>query len=317
MTTSAYPFPPGLFDLDSPVVAGVVAVTRGITPRPVKKWVDTTGFRKWKADPVVRRRIEAQQQQKGKKVSQRAISRACRAEWQSMGEGAKKAYEGESSPPSKPAVAPGVEGFRTFVKYGSGNLEDWESIAEAGRLPWILLERATSESDSDTELSSEEADMYVDITCDTLRPLVQHLAALRITAYFRKQNRMMRQVARASREVYREMGWGWGEKVYQEALKMELDGLGYRVTSEIPHTIHYKGRPLGDGVNVRSDILVETREAKPRQLLLELKAVATSASAMRKAVQQCSRYLYLKKYERGMVVNFPEREGDRVWAAAV
>ncbi len=152
---------------------------------------------------------------------------------------------------------------------------------------------------------------------DTLRPLVQHLASLRLTAYFRKQNRMMRQVARASREVYREMGWGWGEKVYQEALKMELDGLGYRVTSEIPHTIHYKGRPLGDGVNVRSDILVETRDAEPRQLLLELKAVATSASAMRKAVQQCSRYLYLKKYERGMVINFPERDGDRVWAAAV
>ena len=64
-------------------------------------------------------------------------------------------------------------------------------------------------------------------------------------------------------------------------------------------------------------MLDDSIPAEPRQLLLELKAVATSASAMRKAVQQCSRYLNLKKYERGMVINFPERDGDRVWAAAV
>ena len=68
---------------------------------------------------------------------------------------------------------------------------------------------------------------------------------------------------------------------------------------------------MGDGVNVRSDILVEDRTTG-QQLLLELKAVPASNSTMEKAVQQCRRYLKLKKYPSGMVVNFPSGGGERV-----
>jgi len=184
----------------------------------------------------------------------------------------------------------------------------WAGTDVAGRRGWALYEGTQK-----TPVSSA-VDAPSPPTPEQIRALYllrQHLAALRISAFFRVHTKMMLDVQSCARAVYREMGWGWNEKAYQEATKMELDLIGYRVTSEIPHTIYYKGRPMGDGVNVRSDILVEHRTSK-KQLLLELKAVPASKATMEKAVQQCRRYLLLKRYPAGMVLNFPQQCGERV-----
>jgi GxxExxY protein len=183
----------------------------------------------------------------------------------------------------------------------------WEEVGVVGRRGWVLYEGTLKKSAKVTSVPpSPSAEQIL-----SLYPIRKYLASLRITAFFRVQSQMMLDVQRCAREVYREMGWGWNEKAYQEAIKIELDLIGYRVTSEIPHTIYYKGQPMGDGVNVRSDILVEHRTSK-KQLLLELKAVPASKTAMDKAVQQCRRYLRLKSYPAGMVLNFPQQCGERV-----
>jgi len=149
-----------------------------------------------------------------------------------------------------------------------------------------------------------------------LHPLKMHLAALRITAFIRASSRIIRDVQSCAAEVYREMGWGWTEKAYQEAIKMELDMLGYRVTSEIPHTIYYKGRPLGEGVCTRIDIIAEDRYSW-KQVLIELKSVPLSKAAMDKAKQQCRRYLRLTGYPVGLVINFPQQASQRIQTARI
>ena len=151
---------------------------------------------------------------------------------------------------------------------------------------------------------------------EMLLPLSQHLAALRISAFFRAHTSIMLDIKRCAREVYSVLGWGWTEKTYQEALKHELDMLGYRVTSEIPHPIYYKGRPLGEGVYVRSDVLVEDRYSG-RQVLVELKSVPPSKSAMDKAAQQVRRYLGLTWYPAGIVINFPQQAGQSIGVVKV
>ena len=149
-----------------------------------------------------------------------------------------------------------------------------------------------------------------------LRPLKMHLAALRITAFLRASSRILRDVHSCAAEVYREMGWGWTEKAYQEAIKMELDMLGYRVISEVPHTIYYKGRPLGEGVCTRIDIIAEDRYTW-KQVLIELKSVPPSKAAMDKAKQQCRRYLRLTGYPVGVVINFPQQASQCVQTAHI
>lgn len=159
-----------------------------------------------------------------------------------------------------------------------------------------------------------------------IQALREHCAALRITAFLRSRNRLMQTVVSAAREVARILSWGWNEKAYQEALKIEL-GLRFQqqqqqqlhITTEVPHTVHYKGFPMGDGVNVRTDILIS--KVSPTQtpipyLLLELKADAATPKARERAKQQCCRYLKLAAFQHqdmlGMVIHFPTAPGEDI-----
>src|SRR5699024_10475932 len=64
-------------------------------------------------------------------------------------------------------------------------------------------------------------------------------------------------------EVYRNLGHGFLEAVYQNALRHELKQCGLQVKSEVPLTVSYKGRTVGE---YRADMIVE------QSVLLELKA---------------------------------------------
>ena len=159
-----------------------------------------------------------------------------------------------------------------------------------------------------------------------LQALREHCAALRITAFLRSRSGLMRTVVSAAREVARHLSWGWNEKAYQEALKIEL-GLRFQqgqqllhLTTEVPHTVHYKGYPMGDGVNVRTDLLISrvaSEQAAPTPcLLLELKADAATPKARERAKQQCCRYLKLAAFRHqemyGMVIHFPTAPGEDI-----
>lgn len=85
----------------------------------------------------------------------------------------------------------------------------------------------------------------------------------------------------AAFEVYRVLGYGFLESVYQKALQAELVKTGLKAETECPIKVNYKGTVVGDfraDLLVNDVVLVELKVAKnynaedEPQLLNELKA---------------------------------------------
>jgi GxxExxY protein len=85
----------------------------------------------------------------------------------------------------------------------------------------------------------------------------------------------------AAFEVYRVLGYGFLESVYQKALQAELVKAGLKAETECPIKVNYKGTVVGDfraDLLVNEVVLVELKTAKnynaedEPQLLNELKA---------------------------------------------
>ena len=89
------------------------------------------------------------------------------------------------------------------------------------------------------------------------------------------------QIIGASFEVYRELGYGFLERVYQRAMKVELELRGLKAEIEREIQVRYKGQVVGDyraDISVNDCVLVELKVAPEldtrdeAQLLNELKA---------------------------------------------
>ena len=90
------------------------------------------------------------------------------------------------------------------------------------------------------------------------------------------------QIIGASFEVFRELGYGFLERVYQRAMKVELDLRGLKAEIETDIQIRYKGQVVGDyraDILLNDCVLVELKVAPSldsrdeAQLLNELKAM--------------------------------------------
>ena len=99
-------------------------------------------------------------------------------------------------------------------------------------------------------------------------------------------------------EVNRVLGAGFLEKVYENALLIELRRRSLRVESQVPIQIQYKGQLVGDYV---ADIVVEN------QVILELKAV-NQLQTIHEA--QLLNYLKATGFRVGMLVNFKYPKTD-------
>ncbi|RYD81281.1 MAG: GxxExxY protein, partial [Sphingobacteriales bacterium] len=64
-------------------------------------------------------------------------------------------------------------------------------------------------------------------------------------------------------KVYNELGYGFLERVYENALKFELQSMGMSVSAQVPINVFYKGVDVGFYI---SDLIVE------EVILLEIKA---------------------------------------------
>lgn len=101
-------------------------------------------------------------------------------------------------------------------------------------------------------------------------------------------------------EVYRELGHGFWERVYERALLLELQRQGLSADAQSPVAVRYKGEVVGDYV---ADIIVEGR------VLLELKA----QEKLTKAHQaQVLNYLRATGIRVGLLVNFSYPKADIV-----
>lgn len=93
-------------------------------------------------------------------------------------------------------------------------------------------------------------------------------------------------------EVYRTLGAGFLEAVYQASLKRELSLQGLSVESEVPLQVHYKESLVGE---YRADLIVENK------VLLELKAQKELPKA---AEAQVINYLKITNIKVGLLINF-------------
>ncbi len=96
-------------------------------------------------------------------------------------------------------------------------------------------------------------------------------------------------------EVYNELGGGFLETVYQEALRIALNQAGLRVLSEVSVPVHFRREVVG---NFRADLIVNDC------VLLELKAVSAFD---REHEGQILHYLRATSLEFGLLLNFGPR----------
>lgn len=92
--------------------------------------------------------------------------------------------------------------------------------------------------------------------------------------------------------VYNALGYGFLEKVYKNAMCIELKDAGFTVDSEYPITVYYKGCNVGD---YKSDILAD------KEIFLELKAGECLVQADE---SQLINYLRSTEIEVGLVLGF-------------
>ena len=106
-------------------------------------------------------------------------------------------------------------------------------------------------------------------------------------------NELSYQVIGCAMEVYKTLGPGLLETVYEKALIHELELKGIPVKSQVEVEMNYKGVNVGDGL--RLDLLVDDK------LIVELKSVEELKPVHHK---QLLTYLKLMDRRLGLLINF-------------
>ncbi len=93
-------------------------------------------------------------------------------------------------------------------------------------------------------------------------------------------------------KVYNTLGFGFLEKVYENALKIELEKIGFIVERQKPINVYYNEIPVGE---YYADLIVDNK------IILELKAVE---SLIKEHELQLINYLKATEMELGLLLNF-------------
>lgn len=102
-------------------------------------------------------------------------------------------------------------------------------------------------------------------------------------------------------DVYNELGFGFLESVYEEAMSIALTEAGLKIQRQYPVPVWFRGRQIGD---FKADLLVEGK------VIVELKAARSIDLAYEK---QLLNYLRGTHLEVGLLLNFgPKPEFKRL-----
>ncbi len=107
-----------------------------------------------------------------------------------------------------------------------------------------------------------------------------------------KHAELTERIIKAFYKVYNTLGYGFPEKVYENALAIELAKQGLRVQVQAPVKVYDEGDEVGEYF---ADLIVEDL------VIIELKAVEALAEAHER---QLLNYLKATKIEVGLLVNF-------------
>ena len=106
---------------------------------------------------------------------------------------------------------------------------------------------------------------------------------------------LIRNIIGASIEVHRELGPGYLEKVYEQAMVLELKHRGLFCATQVPVAVYYKGEKICGQV---LDIVVEGK------VILELKSVEFLLPIHE---AQILSYLKSTDFSVGLLINFKEK----------
>lgn len=99
-------------------------------------------------------------------------------------------------------------------------------------------------------------------------------------------------------EVNKILGAGFLEKVYENALLIELRNLGLKAENQMPINVKYKGNKVGEYF---ADIVVENK------IIIELKSI-DKISKIHEA--QILNYLKATGYKIGLLINFTHPKAE-------
>ena len=128
-----------------------------------------------------------------------------------------------------------------------------------------------------------------------------------------KHKALTKQIIGAFYTVYNTLGYGFLEKVYENALAIELRALGFKVEQQARIAVYYAGEVVGE---YYADLLINDT------VIVELKA--TRAIAPEHEAQLLN-YLKATPFEVGLILNFGpepqikrktydnERKGEMEW----
>ncbi len=97
-------------------------------------------------------------------------------------------------------------------------------------------------------------------------------------------------------KVHRELGYGFLEKVYENALMVLLEKEGIKARQQYPISVYFENKVVGEYF---ADILVEDK------VLIELKAIERTANTH---TAQLLNYLKATKIRLGLLINFSPRK---------
>ena len=99
--------------------------------------------------------------------------------------------------------------------------------------------------------------------------------------------------------VYSELGVGYSERVYHNAMEVLLRENNFKYETERIVPVSFKNHIIG---NVRADIVVEN------EIILELKAVSTINELM---VHQLKTYIKHTGIKKGILINFTQSNDEQ------
>ena len=117
-----------------------------------------------------------------------------------------------------------------------------------------------------------------------------------------KEQEIINKIKKFAIEVYKTLGAGYNECVYEEALALEMRRSKMSYDIELNTEIMYKGEKIGIH---KLDFIIE------RKLVIELKAGASIQKSHRSQLMSYLRTLGLKK---GLIINFsyPDKEEPEI-----
>ena len=120
----------------------------------------------------------------------------------------------------------------------------------------------------------------------------------------KEMDKIVDEVADCASEVYKTLGAGYEERIYEEAMAIEFRkrNLHYEIERDVE--VFYKEEKVGVH---RLDFIVMDAELK-HALVVELKSATRIAKSH---IAQTASYLRTLKMQKGLLINFPYPQADK------